>query len=177
MRRSAAPAAAQTEQDRTLTVAILPFANDGRRPCPRSTQWPLGSGAPGSGTSARADYLDISQGNGVTSPPMTRSAALPASVTGSQAGTDSRSRQRCPVDLFPRLLAGSRSPRHRHHRLATRVIAAGRSGFVNRRLRHGACWRPCFVFRVTPMSAVAVARLRGLSPRTADRPGGSLCRS
>jgi hypothetical protein len=157
-------AAAQTVQDRTVTVAILP------------SQTTVGDLAQVSGMAVglmstgigdvppEQTYLDISQGNRVDDvlydhalPPL---PAFADRVPGWQEIV-ARARS-APADIYPGLLAGLLGARDIAHPALrdAAVIAANRSGFVRRRGSRS-CAQPCLDFRIAPMSATAVRALAG----------------
>jgi hypothetical protein len=158
--------AAQTVQDRTVTLAILP---------PQTTVDDLaqvngmavGLMSTGIGeVPPEQTYLDISQGNRVNDVLYDRDLpALPPFYNTVPGWEQIVARANsAPADLYPGLLAGQSDahdfadPSLRHAALT----AANRPGFVSRR----ACAQePCRLLRIVPMSMGAVRALsRGLPP-------------
>jgi hypothetical protein len=168
--RMPAETAAQTVQDRTVTVAILP---------PQTTVGDLarvngmavGLMSTGIGdVPPEQTYLDISQGNRVNDAVYDRDLPpLPAFVNWVPGWKRIVARANsAPADLYPGLLKGLlgvgavADPSLRD----AAVIAAGRPGFVSRRVSTTCSQEPCRVFRVAPMSAGAVDALAGALSRS-----------
>lgn len=161
-------AAAWTGHVRKVTVAILPSQTtvvdlaqvDGMAVGVMSTG--IGDVPP------EQTYLDISQGNRVNDALYDR-ALPPLPAFGNRVPGWEQIVARAngaPADLYPGLLAGVdgaqdiADPSLRDAAL----IAAGRTGFVNRRVAARCVQDPCFVFRVAAMSAGAVGALAGDLP-------------
>jgi hypothetical protein len=161
---TAAQASAETVQNRTVTIAILPpltTVDD----LARIDGMAVGLMSTGIGNvPPEQTYLDISQGNRVDEslydgdlPPL---PPFDNWVPGWQrivARANS-----APADIYPGLLAGMAGSR----RLAdpslrgAALIVANRPGFVKRRAS-GFCAPPCRVLKVMPMTAGAVDALAG----------------